>query len=683
MRTYQPARLPDGSRNPKHRTRPTGRRGRRGRRGRSKNKFEFGQFCAWDGEGLTIGGDHKYVLLANNLGEHTWNIAGLSTLDILGTICASARAQDRRTTHVIFGGSYDVNCWLKDLSMSALKKVWSGEWVCLADYRYKIQYRTRRSFVIHELATGTRVTIWDVWGFFQGTFVGALEKYNIPVPPHLRAMKKARAKFKASQRQTIINYCLDECRLLTELMLHVKEHLTTCGLTIRRWDGAGACAAALHMREGTREHQAQAPASVRRAAQFAYAGGRIESLRYGHAPNIPLHHYDINSAYPAGLTHCPSLTEGVWEHYTGPNIPDNLGAFTLYRVRWLYSASVCRAYPFFWRAPTGNIYYPGVGEAWCWGPEYRAARHAEATNALTGRCTVLEAYTWRPASTSADTRPFAFIPTLYEQRAEWKRQKIGAEKMLKLALNSLYGKNAQHVGGDGKAPRYHQLEWAGFVTSQTRALLFRAACEAGPDAVMISTDGIFSTALIPSLNISPALGDWDYQCHVGATVVQSGVYWLDNADADGIMTTTDFSRGFDRGSLNRAAIVKCWRQKILTYDAQLTRFVTMGAIIQTLNKKGDWRQWRTAPRVLSLSPSGTKRIDRIVPERWHRRAGSHPAYGYIPTLPAIPAALFVVENKMSAAYPLPWVTDADLQLAETADILAQRIVEQELLDIDS
>lgn len=647
-----------------------------------KNHFELGRFCAWDGEGFTdyapdgSRSDHKYFLLANSEGDSLIDPEGVGTLAALKMICARARAMDRRTIHVIFGGSYDVNCWLKDLTPRALERVWRGGWVGLDYYRYKIQYRARRSFVIHEIETGTRVTVWDVWGFFQGTFVGALEKYGLPVPDSLRAMKKARARFTLRQQKKIVSYCQDECRLLVKLMELVREHLETAKLPIRRWDGAGACAAALLGRESTRKHQGHAPADARRAAQFAYAGGRIEMLRYGHAPNIPLHHYDIVSAYPAALRPIPSLAVGTWERHTS-NF-ENLPEFTVYRVQWELWASASRAYPFFWRAPNGSIYYPPKGHGWYWSPELKAGMDALADDTIIGEINILEAWSFTPAE--PDARPFGFIDELFLQRAKWKAEGVGAEKMIKLALNSLYGKCAQHVGGKpGEAPRYHQIEWAGWITSVTRAALFRAAQEAGRGAVMISTDGIFSTDLIPSLRVSKSLGDWEYHRHAGATVVQSGVYWLDDIDESGKKSTTDFSRGFDRGTLKRPAIVKAWKDGQLSWDASLTRFVTMGAVVNHHNKPEHWRQWRTVPRVLALSPTGTKRIDLIEPDKWKRRAGAHPAYGYIPTLATFPAAQ-LVGSDFSTAYPLPWVGDEPL--IQSVEAIAAQFFEWEAMEAE-
>lgn len=667
---------------------PRGPRGKRGARGKPLTKFQKGEFCAWDGEGLTVDARHRYVLLANSRGVSQWETRadkGLSTIECLDVLTAGMAALDRRTIHVIFGGSYDVNCWVRDLTPYQLEQLYKGRWVTVRDLSwrplYKIQYRPRRSFAVHSLDPSkppTKGTVWDVWGFFQGTFVGALEKYGLPVPKHLARMKRRRSQFEAKDRNAIVRYCADECDLLERLMGLVREHLETAQLPIKRWDGAGACAAALLTRESTNASQSVTPPEVRRATQHAYAGGRIELLQFGHMPRTPIHHYDVVSAYPAALLNVPALNDGEWIHYPpraslggagnafymdgGP--PD---AFTLFKIRWSFTRSHARLYPFFWRAPDGSVYYPRYGSSWVWRPEYEAALAALRRGDLQGEVNVSEAWSFRPRDPSA--RPFAFVQTLFEQRRQWKDQGIGAEKMLKLSLNSLYGKCAQHVGAQSKKigeelvmtpPRFHQLEWAGWITSETRARLFTAACEAGKGALMLATDGIFSLAPIPSLEVAPTLGAWEYKQHTGCTIVQSGVYWLDDrklsdhARLHGRAAHTEtsaFCRGFDRGSLDRARIVRAWAKGASSWAAHLTRFVTMGAVVSGHTPRRDWRQWRTMPRQLALYPTGTKRSLPM--------GGARPDRGATPTIAAVPAALLVSDSWLSAPYPLPWVAESE------------------------
>lgn len=634
-RRYQPVRLPTGEPNPRHIERL---------RAKPLSRFDAGLVCAWDGEGLTrADGSHDYVLMCSSAGDSVWSDTALSTAECLALLCERARTSDRRTIHVIFGGSYDVNCWLRDISKQELKRLWAGRWVRICGGRYRVQYRPRKSFVVWDLLRPVRLTLWDIWGFFQASFVGALTAYGIPVPEHMADMKAHRSAFSATEQKQITDYCLDECRLLRQLMETVIQHCKTADMTLRRWDGAGACAASLHHRERTMDHKGTPPSAVMRAAQYAYAGGRIELLQYGHAPKTPIYHYDINSAYPAAMSSLPSLATGRWVHsHAGPSGAPDSGArvFRVSRVAWAFDSTRCRAYPFFWRDSTGNIYYPPTGAGWYWSPEIDSARRALAEGTLRGSLTIHESWTYK---SDADVRPFSWIQPLYDQRRAWKLAGIGAEKMLKLGLNSLYGKTAQHAGGTKTdAPRYHQLEWAGYITSVTRARLFDALALAGADGLMLATDGIFSTVPL-DLAVGPELGAWDMAVHTGATIVQSGVYWLDD-----MMTETGYSRGFDKSSLDRKRIIWAWKRGESEYAAQLTRFVTMGAVASGHAPSDHWRRWITGPRVLQLTPEGTKRATIKAPR--------NPARGFVPTVPAIPAGQ-IAGSRESAVYALPWVDE--------------------------
>lgn len=255
---------------------------------------------------------------------------------------------------------------------------------------------------------------------------------------------------------------------------------------------------------------------------------------------------------------------------------------------------------------------------------------------LRGRLTILESWRWNP---TCDERPFHFIPPLFEQRRAWKAEGRGAEKVLKLGLNSLYGKCAQHVGGtDDTPPPWHQLEWAGYTTSATRAMLFTAATQAPDAVVFLATDGIYATRAL-DLPLGKGLGEWDYQRHTGLTVVQSGVYWVDTDDR-----VVGYHRGFDPGSIDRAAVLDAWRAGRSSIIARSTRFIGMGQALAGPKQFPRWRQWVASPRVLQLGPLGTKRMDV------ERQPA--PAVGLVRTAPYDPSIEGL--GPMSTPVGLPW-----------------------------
>lgn len=631
---------------------------------RARNKWQTATFVAWDGEGVTVKGRHRYVMLRNSEHAGVTDGKGLTTKRCLDALLAGIAATPN-AWHVGFAFSYDVNMIVGSFARPQLARLHAGRWVAWRNYR--LRYRRAKSFTVQRhTADGWRGgTIWDTFGFFQSSFVRACEAYDIGAP-HVRAavaaMKTARSAFRASDLAAIESYCESECELLVQLMWKLKSYFEEAGLKVNRWDGAGAVAAALMQREGVKAMKSAAPDAVQDAVQYAFAGGRIELIQYGHAPNTEIHHYDLNSAYPAALEAVPCLSHGEWRHSTDRGTAERAsharaaGTFGVHRVRWHF-ATRHSLLPFFWRAPDGRILYPRSGEGWYWSPELASA--IDFAHAVGGRLELIESWTWRP---SCAHRPFGFIPLLFAQRLQWKRDGRGAEKVLKLGLNSLYGKCAQHVGGSADdGPAWHQLEWAGWTTSWTRAALFRAAWRAAERGglIALATDGIYSLLPLPWLAIGAGLGEWSYQVHRGMTIVQSGVYWLDDHAP---VRTTPFHRGFDAGSIQRDKVLAAWRAGKSSITAKATRFIGMGQALAGGDMMKKWRQWLAAPRELELTPLGTKRMLDLRFPRASPDRTLHPTVPYdreLEQLPMMSTAAHLPWRPLPGPLPLPSDVDSD------------------------
>lgn len=543
----------------------------------------------WDSEGADIGGEHKTIMLANydelGRGDMIVDVNGLSTERLLSFMLARL---DRSERSVAFAFDYDVNMILGDLTQNHVERLWNRE--PLRWKGVKLEYIPRKSFSLWD-ATKRGGTIWDVFGFCQQSFVKALKAYGIAADiAKIEAMKNERPTFQPENVDTIAEYCRMECVALAQLALKIERYFYDAHLHLQRFDGAGAAGAALLRREGVKRHLVDLPPRVENVSRYAYYGGRIECLKYG-TTRERVYEYDINSAYPAAALELPSLVNATW---TRANCPALDSRFAIYRVRWNLRQQ--RLYPFPWRSHTGAIYYPSTGEGWYWRPEVDAAlKYAK------GKIEIVDG--WQLSDTGE--RPFAFLTDVYEQRREWKAAGIGAEKALKLAINSVYGKLAQQRGAKGVAPAYHCLPWAGWITSATRARLYSTAMLSPDTTLMLATDAVYSLIPLP-LKESKALGDWSSEVHEGATIVQSGVYWVGDNPVK--------SRGFDADSLSREAVHAAWRRGETSYPARHTHFVGMGRALQQSFDK--WRKWLTEDRVLSLYPAGTKRCD--IPGRRQR-----------------------------------------------------------------
>src|SRR5204863_6087341 len=106
------------------------------------------------------------------------------------------------------------------------------------------------------------------------------------------------------------------------------------------------------------------------------------------------------------------------------------------------------------RLPRGHIVFPRSGASgWWWRDEWLAARKGWKGLEF-DRAFVLRR--------ECDCRPFAFVPDLFAHRLAVGKE-TGEGKVLKLALNSLYGKLAQNIG----SAQYASRVWAGMITSGT------------------------------------------------------------------------------------------------------------------------------------------------------------------------------------------------------------------------
>lgn len=630
--------LPDGSPNPLWYPGISGKSGKSGKRHTSMQK---GLFLAWDGEGATIGERHEYILLKNNR-ESIRDEQGLDTLRCFAFMVEQSQKVDKRTIHLWFGMSYDVNMVLRDVPRHLIALLWQGKSVDF--HQYNLSYRHRKQFTIRlwnpqqkwRVKDGTykrhylhTVTMWDSYGFFQSSFMDAIETWlsdstDRAEIEEIKKLKTQRHAFSPSEMERIEHYCGLEVDYLRQLGEVLHRYLIEAGICITRWDGAGAVAAGIYKQHSIKKHMEETP--VVEQAKYAYAGGRIELVQYG-TYRKDVYTYDLNSAYPAAMVNLPSLRDGRWRRTT----TFEPGTFSLWRVHFRAPHSDVDTlleqgpwlYPLFYRNQHGNVRFPRETKGWYWEPEVAMAHRYYPEHT-----TIIEGYVLEHDHST----PFHFVHDLYKKRQSWKKQGIKAQLVLKLGINSLYGKMIQQKGGystaDGKIgmkPPYHQIEWGGYITSATRAKLFGAAMQKPHAVIFLATDGICTTEPL-DLDIGDDLGQWSLTMHKGVVCVQSGVYfYLDDQ-------IQSYYRGFDKGALNPDAIRTAWRNYEPTLESTSTRFRTMGSALQSDDQWKLWRTWdESTPRALALSPLGTKRFDSFhSPALWREQ---NPADHLLRTIP--------------------------------------------------
>lgn len=541
---------------------------------------------AIDGEGITdADGRHRYVMLAASDGSYT-AAHNLTTFDCFEYLLALPK------NHLIVGFSinYDIAKWLSIVPKRHLERLWKEGYVKWG--QYSIRYAPSKQITIKS-TDGRMVHIYDVFGYFQRAFVYALEEWKVGTPEQverIRTMKASRGSFSDESTKEMLEYCLEECRLLVVMMTKLRDAIIEGNIPMKQWYGAGAIAAAILEKEGVKRHvERQPPSKFSEPILSAYFGGRFELFESGEHKDV--HLYDIRSAYPAILSELPCQTHLIYEDYAS-HVDAEYG---LYLCSW----NVPRKTPYppfpFRDMKTRQILYPCTGKGW-----YHASEVKAAIRSFPGCITVERSIVFRPVCPDDCPRlPFAFIPGYYAYRNELKRQGSQAQLTLKLGLNSLYGKTAQGVGFGDTKPPFQSYLYAGMITAGTRAMLLEAIAQSPDDIIWTATDGIASKTPL-DLPEGSELGEWEYTTADWVFCVQPGVYQVSKG---GVVETR--SRGFGKQETAFDAIKASYYENPIwgTYSYTTTRFVGLGSALSRRDFWGTFGRWREMERRVTFFPS--------------------------------------------------------------------------------
>jgi len=565
------------------------------------------RFIAVDGEGTEEEGGQVYSLLSSSLHNPISDRQGLGTEQCLRYLLDLKTAT--HTAIISFGFNYDVNMILRDIDAPRMTSLYEKEecWVNgeLADYIVrKTKGKTftiteyNRKMAYHEHQKKTRsVVVWDGYGFFQGSFLNALETWRIPLTEKqhtiLRAGKGLRGGFLWKDIETITEYNHLECDLLVELMNKVQETLREQGLYLTRWDGAGAIAACLMKKNNVKKYVVQGfPKPIEEAQMRAYFGGRSQCIQFGHFKQ-PIYHYDINSAYPSSYPDLPDL-HGVWrEAYS--YLPEE--KYVLYELEWKLPDNELIT-PFPYRDKDGSIRYTHQG---------RGVYHSMLVDVAMRRwqkyIKIAKAYVFTP---DTQDKPFGFVVAGMEERLRRKRMGDLSNITLKLGYNSIYGKMVQSIGFRDQVPPYQNYYWGGRVTAWSQARLLEASLEKPASIVFFGTDAIFSTEPL-SVSIGTTLGTWE-DCGIidEFELYQPGLYRMRWKNADGSWQEGVRTRGFHNEEIDFDALASLWKTNRYGGERQLEVVRFQG--LETCVAQGrfdDWRKWKTIKKSVSLRPQGT------------------------------------------------------------------------------
>jgi DNA polymerase type B, organellar and viral len=476
-----------------------------------------------------------------------------------------------------------------------------------------------------------RIEIFDVVGFFQSSLLKAIETFpGVVTPAELEILKRGKADrghvTKESVRDKIPGlklYTANELKATARMMELVRKTLETAipgrPIKLKNWWGAGAIAQELLRDYLGKDARAKLgdiktplgsqEIDLRKPLEWGfrgYFGGRGDLLMQGLTGDI-LHFYDIASAYPAQIAQLPSMEGGKWVYRKNPTREeiDQSNMLSMFRVETYNFKFDLPFYPFPFRTKNGAIMFPAnvkgvymrddVVAALKWFDEFE--RQGRLCNRLIHpegpEIRVTEALFFVPAT---DEKPFAFVQELFDLRAsiiaENKDDVRGV--ILKLAINSIYGKLTQSVGRKGEPPAFASPWMAAAITAGTRRRLIEAALTAPDSIVCFAVDGIISrTRLDVFVPPTKTLGHWEYEeVKHGGVFVQSGVYAVIKDRANGDKGVKIASRGFspqnigvsEKVSWTQATlkvlfedIPNCWKQGKPAYVFERQQYITVGA----------------------------------------------------------------------------------------------------------
>jgi hypothetical protein len=583
------------------------------REDRAMEKARGQKAIAIDGEGVTLeDGSHIYRYMAACtsdgvcLGE-LYDEEGICTRHVLDFLDGLPKHDEDGVAYLgVFGYGlgYDTCKWLERLKNRELFDLFHAEDLApkasVGPYRLNMLGKCLQITNVRGAPGRKRTLVWDILKAFQATFVNALRTWKVGTSAewtHLEAMKKQRGDFVNTDWASVTAYCRDECRLLAMLVeKYVRAHCEA-GINLRgKYHGAGSTGDAflllMHAPDKRCSHEICDDdlleyRGCKSAFSRAFFGGRAEISRLGVVKG-PIYSYDIGSAYPHALYSLPCVKHGKWHHIT-ENVARAAKASRLACVHYTIverpsvKASIdspdigARAHimgvlgdaatmpwgalPY--RTDKSSIVFPATGPGgWVWEAEYEAARRnwpgVEPRDA------------WCLKSECQCEPPYRQIGEYYLKRLEWGKE--GPGMVLKLGMNSCYGKFAQVIGNN---PKYACRVVAGYITAACRARILEAIASAEDpwSVVYVATDGILTDRPIsppdPIGNDTKEgaqrrgkvmLGAWESTVHDDTYfLVQPGFYF--SVVDDGKAKT----RGMPLEIVNqeRARIIEQWRQSPL------------------------------------------------------------------------------------------------------------------------
>lgn len=407
---------------------------------------------------------------------------------------------------------------------------------------------------------GHKISHYDIGNIVRGSLDNCAKEWlGEEKVESVDASKFHDKEYREEHKEEIEYYAKVDAQLTRRLAETVTEKAETLDIPMGRPVSTGYMAAEF-ARERLDEKPGTGPAWVQEMAWNSYAGGRFEVFERGKVGDVA--GPDINSAYPAVLSNLPDPGSLEWESpYSNPTYEDCLEAdYGFVKVN-VTTVKNRRIMPFAEKID-GKVCYPAM-ENHTLTVLLPIFVHA-VENGYIEDFEILELAAG--FETEETFYPFHFLDDIYDERKEFEANgKYLAGLMLKIAMNSLYGKTCQTTlkqsiiteeidiseirEADGKRlltlddiPIEERQEagslfnpfLASYITGMTRLELHKAVLESGleDNTVLLATDCIMVEADAYERSdfdkhLGDSLGEWDFDYEGSAFVVGSGVYQIE------------------------------------------------------------------------------------------------------------------------------------------------------------
>ena len=420
--------------------------------------------------------DGEMILIANSDGDYLDKITPDNLIEFL------YNEKNKSSWNFFYNLTFDAEVILKTLLGTKLKDYLRNrklEW--LYD-DIKITYIPKKS--LRFMKGKHSVRFFDIAQFYHASLEKAYEDNIGKMPDEHKDFKKKRAQFSKRfylhNRKSVINYCVNDCRLTLELCNRfIKMFYGVTGFYPNRWLSSGYLAEKYLIHKKVKIPLFNSiPYEIQDLAYKSYYGGRFEITKRGFMGKAA--QIDINSAYPYAISLIPDFSDGTWVNGTTIHPKAEVGFFKIEAN--VANDTYIPQFPF--RVNNhGNkiIIFPSGHFVTYVTLHELLASNPESYN-------ILESWQFIPNS---NYKPFSdVIHETYNKRLELKAANNPAQLPVKIILNSFYGKFGETVNVN-VGNLFNPVLFS-FITGFTRAQMYKFVRDSNlnKDVVAFATDSI-------------------------------------------------------------------------------------------------------------------------------------------------------------------------------------------------